>query len=63
MFLDAINRIHTIPGQHFIARSPQALGIEAASFWSVAEKDRAESPTALPERPKKDHKTTRLQDN
>ena len=30
-----------------------ALGIGAASFWSVAEKDRAESPTALPERHKK----------
>ena len=30
-----------------------ALGIGAASFWSVAEKDRAESPTASPERPKK----------
>ena len=24
----------------------QALGIAAASFWSVAEKDRAESPAA-----------------
>ena len=32
-----------------------ALGIAAASFWSVAEKDRAESPTALPERPKNHH--------
>ncbi|MBE6337754.1 MAG: hypothetical protein E7068_02990 [Lentimicrobiaceae bacterium] len=30
-----------------------ALGIGAASFWSVAEKDIAESPTASPERPKK----------
>ena len=29
-----------------------ALGIEAASFWSEAEKDIAESPTASPERPK-----------
>jgi hypothetical protein len=28
-----------------------ALGIEAASFWSEAEKDIAESPTAEPERP------------
>ena len=28
-----------------------ALGIEAASFWSEAEKDIAESPTASPERP------------
>ena len=28
-----------------------ALGIEAASFWSAAEKDIAESPTAKPERP------------
>ena len=30
-----------------------ALGIGAASFWSEAEKDIAESPTALPERPQK----------
>ena len=30
-----------------------ALGIEAASFWSEAEKDIAESPTAEPERPEK----------
>ena len=29
-----------------------ALGIGAASFWNVAEKDIAESPTASPERPK-----------
>ena len=29
-----------------------ALGIEAASFWSEAEKDIAESPMAKPERPK-----------
>ena len=28
-----------------------ALGIEAASFCSAAEKDIAESPTAEPERP------------
>ena len=27
-----------------------ALGIGAASFWSAAEKDIAESPTAKPER-------------
>ena len=32
--------------------APNALGIGAASFWSAAEKDIAESPTALPERPK-----------
>ena len=32
---------------------PEALGIEAASFWSVAEKDRAESPTAIAGTPKK----------
>ena len=31
----------------------KALGIGAASFWSEAEKDIAESPTALPERPRK----------
>ena len=34
-----------------IFRSPTALGIGAASFWSVAEKDIAESPTAIAERP------------
>ncbi len=32
-------------------RTANALGIGAASFWSVAEKDIAESPTASPERP------------
>ncbi len=31
----------------------KALGIGAASFWSEAEKDIAESPTVLPERPRK----------
>ena len=35
------------------ARSPSALGIGAASFWSVAEKDIAESPTAIAGTPKK----------
>ena len=35
---------------------PNALGIEAASFWSAAEKDIAESPTALPERPKESYR-------
>jgi hypothetical protein len=44
-----------------------ALGIGAASFFcggeDGAEKDIAESPTASPERPKKDNKTTRPQDN
>ena len=30
-----------------------ALGMGAASFWSEAEKDIAESPTASPERPNK----------
>jgi hypothetical protein len=45
---------------------PNALGIGAASFWSAAEKDITESPTA--ERsgdgtPKKeDYKSTRLHD-
>jgi hypothetical protein len=33
--------------------SPSALGIAAASFWSVAEKDRAESPTAIAGTPKR----------
>ena len=38
--------------------SGAALGIGAASFWSAAEKDIAESPTALPERPKKRYQDT-----
>ena len=33
-----------------VRTAPKALGIEAASFWSIAEKDIAESPTAKPER-------------
>ncbi|MBO5957268.1 MAG: hypothetical protein J6Q39_06915 [Bacteroidales bacterium] len=39
-----------------------ALGIEAASFWSAAEKDIAESPTASPERPNRRQQSTRPQD-
>ncbi|MBQ2907816.1 MAG: hypothetical protein IJE47_08645 [Bacteroidales bacterium] len=35
-----------------ITSASNALGIEAASFCSAAEKDIAESPTAEPERPK-----------
>ena len=52
--------------EHLGVSSSHALGIGAASFWSAAEKDIAESPTA--ERsgagtPKgKDYKTTRQQD-
>ena len=42
--------------------APNALGIGAASFWSEAEKDIAESPTALPERPRKDN-SQRTTDN
>ena len=38
--------------KHLYYGSLHALGIGAASFWSVAEKDIAESPTASPERPK-----------
>ena len=46
-----------------MAVAPEALGIGAASFWSAAEKDIAESPTAEPERPnKEDYKSTRLHD-
>ena len=36
---------------HYFIVASDALGIGAASFWSGAEKDIAESPTALPERP------------
>ena len=32
--------------QPMVQGSPNALGIGAASFWSAAEKDIAESPTA-----------------
>ena len=39
--------------------APVALGIEAASFCSAAEKDIAESPTAEPERPKKEDYMTK----
>ena len=31
----------------FLYHHPNALGIVAASFWSAAEKDIAESPTAI----------------
>ena len=57
---------------HLIIVAPSALGIGAASFLrrkleteaeAKARKDIAESPTALPERPEKDYKTTRPQDN
>ena len=37
----------------YVLGAPNALGIGAASFASGASKDIAESPTALPERPKK----------
>ena len=37
-----------------------ALGIEAVSFWSAAEKDIAESPTAQPERPREMSTVNRL---
>ena len=48
-----------------VSAATAALGIEAASFGGDGEdgggdggaKDTAESPTALPERPKKNHKT------
>ena len=51
----------------FLYHHPNALGIGAASFWSAAEKDIAESPTAEleaeTERPnKEDYKSTRLHD-
>jgi hypothetical protein len=39
-------------GNNFGSWFSLALGIGAASFWSEAEKDKAESPTAKPERPK-----------
>ena len=37
----------------------KALGIGAASFWSEAEKDIAESPTASPERPKESYRVAK----
>ena len=45
-----------VQGENCCIRAPYALGIGAASFFreggDEAEKDRAESPTAEPERPK-----------
>ena len=38
--------IFFVQGSQLGSGSPFALGIGAASFWSVAEKDIAESPTA-----------------
>ena len=38
--------------KHLFYGSLHALGIGAASFWSVAEKDIAESPTAIAGTPK-----------
>ena len=47
----------------FILAATNALGIGTASFWSEAEKDIAESPTAIAGTPeKKDYKSTRPQD-
>jgi len=40
-------------GLPFFIGAPDALGIGAASFWSVAEKDIAESPTAIAGTPKR----------
>ena len=34
--------------------APNALGIGAASFWSAAEKDIAESPTVIAGTPKRE---------
>ena len=43
--------------------APNALGIEAASFWSEAEKDIAESPTrsGTPKRKTPSHQVTETQ--
>ena len=47
-----------VQGENCCIRAPYALGIGAASFFreggDEAEKDRAESPTAEPERPRKE---------
>ena len=49
--------------KHLFYGSRYALGIGAASFWSAAEKDRAESPTAQPERPKTIHNSQCIMHN
>ena len=41
----------------------EALGIGAASFWSEAEKDIAESPTAIAGTPKRNKKKCSLKKN
>ena len=47
-------------GSGSLLGAPNALGIAAASFWSAAEKDIAESP-ARSERPKKKQTTDNCQ--
>ena len=49
-------RLYNVPiTRSMFPSSQNALGIGAASFWSEAEKDIAESPTAEPERHEKDN--------
>ena len=43
---------YQVRDKHLFYGSLLALGIGAASFWSVAEKDIAESPTAIAGTPK-----------
>jgi len=55
---DDFLRIKSVPSpyqvreKHLYYGSRHALGIGAASFWSAAEKDIAESPTAIAGTPK-----------
>ena len=45
-------QLYQISGFFLVLIAANALGIEAASFWSAAEKDIAESPTAIAGTPK-----------
>ena len=60
-------KLNTVRAFTFILSSTIALGIGAASFWSEAEKDRAESPTAElqaeTERPRKETQNFRTSES
>ena len=43
----SVSSPYQVREKHLFYGSRHALGIGAASFWSVAEKDIAESPTAI----------------
>ena len=59
----SVHAPYQVREKHLFYGSLPALGIGAASFWSVAEKDIAESPTASPERPKTIHNSQCIMHN